>query len=103
MKQLENKHPKTGVVGVTQQWSASGATKVSLRHRNGAGAMIAEYYRHKCIAKYHYYRCTSCGRKASRENPITTSQGECRDCLTGMEEDRQEWAAYEYQLQHPLA
>ena len=30
-------------------------------------------YRHKCTAKYHYYRCTSCGRKASRENPITTS------------------------------
>jgi hypothetical protein len=51
--------------------------------------MIAEYYRHKCAAKYHYYRCASCGRKASRENPIATSQGECRDCLLGMEEDRQ--------------
>jgi hypothetical protein len=36
-------------------------------------------------------------------NPIATSQGECRDCLLGMEEDRQEWAAYEYQQQHRLA
>jgi hypothetical protein len=65
--------------------------------------MIAQYYRHKCTAQYHYYRCASCGRKASRENPIATSQRECRDCLLGMEEDRQEWAAYEYQQQHPLA
>jgi len=53
--------------------------------------------------KDHYYRCTSCGRKTSRGNPITTSQGECRDCLTGMEEDRREWAAYEYQQKYPLA
>ena len=78
-------------------------TKVPLRNRNGAGTMITEYYRHKCTSKYHYYRCASCGRKASRENPIATSQGKCRDCLLGMEEDHQEWAAYESQQQHPLA
>jgi hypothetical protein len=40
---------------------------------------------------------------ASRENQIATRQSECRDCLLGMEEDRQEWAVYEYQERHPLA
>ena len=103
MKQLEKKATKNTGRQSDSAMDCNRATNVSLRNRNGAGTMSAQYYRHKCTAKYHYYRCISCGRKASRENPIVTSQGECRDCLIGMEEDRQEWAAYEYQQQHPLA
>jgi hypothetical protein len=65
--------------------------------------MITEYYRHKCAVQYHYYRCSSCGRKANRHNPIATDTGECLDCLRGILEDRQEWDAYQLQLQEEKA